>query len=886
MIKARKKLVPILSFVAGLVALLGGFSLQGVKASAAAEETAIKQVTLQNFEYFNIYSEDSQNITMGMAKYGMLLRFDDVLSDDRSEINGGIKALNLVEQYGKNIYINDMPLTFYKGAEVCYYFEEYMWIYIPNLDIYRKISVDESFQFEDRMIQPFALYSMYNDYGFSVWTDSADGFLATKTQEVEFKGIMFNNTGYKYFSPKNGLLLEFDIKNDKGEWLNKNLSNTITEKDGGWMEYNLLEWNEALWENEQHGSIKNTFLGAGASVGENILLDGIAFKDIPGAEISYHSERFLWLYTPNMIDYSKIEINDGTLFLDSYLPAVTLYSNGNEWVDYDPNASRADSTGVEAVSYEGIEWNNTDFGYKGGKNGVLLEFSENLSKLQNELDGGIRNINKVNMEIGKHVKLNGTPLSNVAGAEIAYHSEQFLWVSIPADSLTLSNGYPCLTIDKNTEFLNAILPEVTLYFDGSYWQEELPQADDFAENSFDDIMHNNVTIDGNEGYVYTVLTFADDFDVPETSRPNFAQTGDAGQKITINGRTLNELYQEDVNVRCMFIEAYGYNTLQLIMRKADLFPTAEYPVTTLTIADGTKVMDKSLEGFTLYLVDGKWSETSGSSEATGVDKKAPYLYYYGENEYQALVGEAPMDFASNALAFDEVDGELTCETVFPDGAVTNGEWNHGKWQVKLVATDAHGNQTERLISVTVIHVEEQYLSVYVNGILSYRARYGEKIRMDKSEELNRGEPEKADSATSYFVFTGWTFKGEKWDFEKDVVTEDVYLSPTYKEYKRLYTLTVKDESGVIDTLTVKYGDIIELTDYQKKGYNLIAKIEDTFVNRVTINGDLTVELQYATNNSTQKSGCGAVTSWAGIYVLAAAGLLLCKKFGKKAGEEQ
>ena len=136
-----------------------------------------------------------------------------------------------------------------------------------------------------------------------------------------------------------------------------------------------------------------------------------------------------------------------------------------------------------------------------------------------------------------------------------------------------------------------------------------------------------------------------------------------------------------------------------------------------------------------------------------------------------LVGEETADFAANALAFDEVDGELVCGVEFPDGAVTDGKWNRGTWQVKLIAADAQGNQTERTISVTAIYAEEQYFSVYVNGIFSYRIRYGEKIRKDKSDELSQGDPEKADSATSYFVFMGWTFKGEKWDFENDTAVE-------------------------------------------------------------------------------------------------------------------
>ena len=97
MIKAKKRLLPIVSFAVGLAAVcLGGLSLQSVEASAAAEEPALKQVELSSFHYFNTYSEDSQNISMGMAKYGMLLRFDDVLSDDSSEVSGGIKKVNLV----------------------------------------------------------------------------------------------------------------------------------------------------------------------------------------------------------------------------------------------------------------------------------------------------------------------------------------------------------------------------------------------------------------------------------------------------------------------------------------------------------------------------------------------------------------------------------------------------------------------------------------------------------------------------------------------------------------------------------------------------------------------------------------------------------------------
>ena len=170
MFNFKKKLLPIVSFIFGLaVACLAWVSVPAVKASAETDEP--KSVSLAEFQFFNAYSENSQNVSMGQGKFGMLLRFDDVLSDNLSEVNGGIKTVNLLEEYGQYILINDMPLDFYTDAEVCYYFEKYVWVYVPNMDFYRKLSVETAFQFEDRVIQPFALYTATSPEGYNYWTD-------------------------------------------------------------------------------------------------------------------------------------------------------------------------------------------------------------------------------------------------------------------------------------------------------------------------------------------------------------------------------------------------------------------------------------------------------------------------------------------------------------------------------------------------------------------------------------------------------------------------------------------------------------------------------------------------------------------------------------------
>ena len=914
MLKFKNKFLPLILFLFILAtsSLLYLLSF-GFKTHAEASESDVKDVYMANYTLFNIYSEDSTNVAMGMGKFGMLIGFDDVLSDTRSKINGGIREVNLIDLYGDNIKINDIPLNFYSYAEVCYFCENYIWIYIPNIDNYRKISVDNKFQFLDRNIQPFSLYSARNTIG-TYWTSSAnehilsiwtnDGTITEVNKNtksvgrlinyVDYVGIKFNNVGYQYFSPQDGLLLQF----------NANLTNSVSEKEGAIREINL---------------VNNSFVEGFKSIGKKVFLtdksgDRKSFADIPDAEIKYHSEGYIWFFVPDMIDYVKFEIEgytgdgyidniitripetstkDRALFLDSYLPSVTLYTNGNQWVDFDPNDSRDE---VNLVSYKKIMWNNTTYVWaENGKSGLLLEFDKNLSKLDSEIQGGIRNINKVKTSIGEHVKLNGTPLNVIDGAEISYHSERFLWIYIPSDELNIEN--PHLTIDANTEFLNAKLPKVSVYFDGSYWWNSDPSGKTYEYNSFSKIIENNLAVDGNDGYVYTRLVFNENFTASEdnnsaSSRPNFAQIGDAGHNISVNEKTLNQLYKEDSYTCCMWGEE---NYIYLRLRKADLYTDSGNP--TLTIKAGTKFMDRTIaendKDFTLYLVKGEWkTEPSDSSTNSTNDVDAPYIYYYGENEYLLFTGADDIDFNSLMLAFDEVDGILVGSNVsieYPNGAITGNKWNHGTWTIKIIALDNSNNKTEKDITVTVIDKSEQYLRVYVNGFFSHRVKYGENIRADKSEMLNNNiEPEKSESNSSYYVFTGWTVDGKPFDIENDIVTTDINLKPTYKEYKRLYTLTIKNkETDESETMIVKYGDVIDFSDYQKDGYSLLAKVNNVSVNKLTITDDATVLLEYtpieSSNDNTKKTIIIIVCGWSGAALIISAGFIIIKKHGKKAG---
>ena len=88
--------------------------------------------------------------------------------------------------------------------------------------------------------------------------------------------------------------------------------------------------------------------------------------------------------------------------------------------------------------------------------------------------------------------------------------------------------------------------------------------------------------------------------------------------------------------------------------------------------------------------------------------------------------------------------------------------------------------------------------------------------------------------------------------------------------------------------TVKYGDIIDFSEYQKDGYSVVVRIDDSVVKSVSVHEDLDVELQYvptSENSVLKKSVIIIFACWAGTAALAVAGVILYKNIGKKAGQK-
>ncbi|MBQ6980543.1 MAG: hypothetical protein IJQ07_07890 [Clostridia bacterium] len=173
-------------------------------------------------------------------------------------------------------------------------------------------------------------------------------------------------------------------------------------------------------------------------------------------------------YTLNAKTMAQLTNEDGTLGYTD----IAIRTNNSTLILYIDSIT-VNEKEKTPVNYLKIEWNNKGYGEPfAGKNGILIKFDANLSTVKNEIDGGLQSVN-LNDEYGKYITLNGEKLDTMVDAELKYHSQGFLWIYAP-DMTAWENHIPIIVIEENTPFLDAILPALTLYFNGdtNKWQTE------------------------------------------------------------------------------------------------------------------------------------------------------------------------------------------------------------------------------------------------------------------------------------------------------------------------------------------------------------------------------------------------------------------------------
>lgn len=522
------------------------------------------------------------------GKKGLLLSYSDNLSSSSNELNGGVKSKNFNKTtFAQNVLLNGTPFSEIEGAEISYYAQTYLWLYTPTMTAavsngYPKIEIlGESFF--DVVIPSSNLYFVG-----SSWSDTI--------QEASFVEIAWNNTDWSNVGP--------------------NIENYIPTQG-----YCLL-----LKYDRDLGTASSTNLATSSyDAGNHIKINGIAAKDISGALIClYPFTNMLYIYFPDASlsysgSYYRPTVEIETCLINNYLiPEMAfeftgILGQGNKWVILDNKSFPVDS-------FSGISWNNTDYGYMDGKKGILLSFENYLSNSSSEVNGSIKTRNYKNTLLGRNILINGISLSTKNNAEVAYYAQNHLWIYAP-DMTEASNGYsvPHLTISAPTAFLDVTLPSLHFNFINNQWT--LDENIYYQYASYVSMFDGYNNKDMGNGYKDNILVF--DKMLSTSGETNLISTNaEFVNKVTLNGTPLKD-------VPGIYVIYMGNNYVHMMIRTVDLAPTAEHPITKLSIPQDTLLFNYRLNSVDLFLnsTDGEWASLDDCLITT--DTHASFSLYKG-----------------------------------------------------------------------------------------------------------------------------------------------------------------------------------------------------------------------------------------------------------------
>ena len=554
---------------------------------APADPTVVCQ-GIANAENNNI----AETTAMGnpVPRYRTLLKYDIALGSAANETN-------VVATTGKGILLNGVALSEIPNVSIDYaHGSKYIRIKIPQEyqdaltgDVILEVLAGTKFESQVLDASKFVLRN-------GAWV------VYEEPDTVSFTGIQWNDMDYDFYGGKKGVLLAFDA----------NLSSVSDEINGGMRETNLA-----------------------STVGESIYLGGVKLSTLPGALVSYHSQQFLFVYADDMSLYRTLTIVEGTQVCDSRLPNVNLYYGATQW--------STTPTSVTPVTLDTVRWNNIGYGIFEGKGGVLLKFSANLSSLSAEINGGAMSINLVQSSIGEKIKLGGTALKNIAGAEIHYHSEQNLWIYAP-NMTTLGN----LTIET-TNFLDVTLPDLALTFNGSAWVLYVEKAEPtvVCQGIANDVNNNilETVAQGNPVPRYRTLL---KYDVALGSVANSKNVvATTGQGILLNGVKL-------CNIPNAYID-YGHGSKYIQIKIPQEYQDGLEGDIVLEVLAGTPFENQILDASKFVLRNGQWAPYK---EPEAVEFGAIVWNNYGADAYEGKNGLLISYSAYLSNVPNEVNGDF------------------------------------------------------------------------------------------------------------------------------------------------------------------------------------------------------------------------------------
>lgn len=541
---------------------------------------------------------------------------------------------------------------------------------------------------------------------------------------------------------------------------------------------------------------------------------------------------------------------------------------------YDEKSTYGTAYYKNKVNFTGIAygWNNADYGMIGYRQ-LILSYGEQLftddnvpifsDYLNYTETADATNRATSTYDIGKKLTINSLSIYKIASKEtstkVGYdHGHQYLYVNYPADLLYMNNNnmVPTIHIEEETEFLDVLLPELTLKLMGDSWI--VSDSDDFTVTDPLDLDIN------------PLVTYPYRFDGDSHAIKGLLPS--EGCKLAFNINTGNIDLTNPLNVfnidglyNCLISIYVSTGAVLLFDKDAVETPVQEYyglmfaPNTTyrfeieiscgeqttvkmainhLLVVNHTFNKNKSMT-CDLWMIDTSGQFTMDYYE--DLEAYRPIIVYGGSSTYDFLEGDPVYNFANVVNAFDLYDDSVTKSSVqylYEDGAVTDGKYNAGTWTLTILLDIDGYEQTSKLITINV-HGKTSMAKIYYDDVGPIEAPIGSKlVPPDNPSTYRQGDHD--------YVFDGWYFEGAKWDFENDVVQGDMHLYSRFVAIDPHYVVTVKYEG--IEKEDSKYsltnGSSLPFSLFELEGATFEVFMGNNKITSLVVQDDVTIVVKY------------------------------------------
>ena len=549
--------------------------------------------------------------------------------------------------------------------------------------------------------------------------------------------------------------------------------------------------------------------------------------------------------------------------------SISKLSNFNETNDYG-FSTYSEYAEKKTMTFTGIAmgWNNSHYGNLSGYNQLILCFGEhNVDFLANDHKADATNRAKQNYDIGQKLTFNGLPIYKIynyySDTKVGYdHGFAYFYVQYPVEVLqmTKNNMVPTLHIEEGTEFMDVLLPEVTLKYMGGSWV--ISNASDYRiEEPLDIDFYRlkDVTFPHEFGAnnAHPVLanlpsegaSLAFDINFGELSTTNWDQVVnfDGLYNFCISmypalGRVAL-IDRDNDNKEVQVLEGltftpYANNTFEIDIQCGEQ-TTIKVAINHLIVIDYVTNKNKTASS-TLWIIDTVGTTTMDYYKE--VVEYVPIMNYGGSAYYDFVEGDPVYNFANVVNPFDLYSnsvGSANLEFEYEDGAVTDGKYNAGVWTLTIKLVVEGYKTTTKTIMINV-HGKISIAKIYYDDAEDYvEAPIGSKLVAPPNPNTYReGEYD--------YVFDGWYFEGAKWDFENDVVAGDMHLYSRFKATVPHYIVSVSFEGVEIKdtTYSLTKGSVFPFELFDVEGATFEVYLNNSQITSLVVEDDISLVVKY------------------------------------------